>query len=141
MDRDKIVLGLKTPPSQSELQIFFEVNKSDNFRYFDKRSFDVVKNHKYTCIYFIDDNNVGYGHTDREDGKNWLGIFVSKIHRGYGLGKLIMVDLMKQSDGDIYLTVDIDNINAINLYKKMGFKESEKVNNKYYLMVYKNKKK
>jgi ribosomal protein S18 acetylase RimI-like enzyme len=138
MDTDKIKLNAS--PNLNDIQIFFEINKSNNFRYFDKRSFDVIENHKYTCIYSFNDDNIGYGHIDQEDDKNWLGIFVSKNYRGFGIGKLIIEDLIQKSGvDDIYLTVDIDNINAINLYKKMGFQECKK-ENKYYLMVYKNKK-
>lgn len=142
MDRYKInldLVGKNTPPSLSDLSKFFEVNKSDSFRYFDKRDFSVIENHKYTCLYTLNGNCIGYGHIDQEDDKDWLGIFISENYRGRGLGKIIMYDLISKSD-IIYLSVDSDNDNAINLYKKMGFLECKK-ETKYYLMVYKNKNK
>jgi ribosomal protein S18 acetylase RimI-like enzyme len=142
MDRYKMNLDLiikNTSPSFSDLKNFFEVNKSDSFRYFDKRDFSVIENHKYTCLYRFNEDYIGYGHIDQEDGKDWLGIFISENYRGLGLGKMIMDDLISKSDV-IHLTVDIDNINAINLYRKMEFQECKK-ENKYYLMVYKNKNK
>jgi RimJ/RimL family protein N-acetyltransferase len=142
MDRNKINLDLiskNTSPSLTNLKEFFELNKSDSFRYFDKRDFGVIENHKYTCLYSFNKDYIGYGHIDQEGDKNWLGIFISENYRGFGLGNLIMNDLISKSDV-IHLTVDIDNINAINLYKKIGFQECKK-ENKYYLMVYKNKNK
>ena len=98
-----------------------------------------IENHKYTCLYTLNGNCIGYGHIDQEDDKDWLGIFISENYRGRGLGKIIMYDLISKSD-IIYLSVDSDNDNAINLYKKMGFLECKK-ETKYYLMVYKNKNK
>ena len=122
MDRNKINIDSinKKTPSLIDIQKFFESNKSDSFRYFDKREFDVINNHIYTCLYSFDEDYFGYGHIDREGDKNWLGIFISEKYRGFGLGEIIMNDLISKSD-IIYLTVDIDNISAISLYKKIGF--------------------
>jgi ribosomal protein S18 acetylase RimI-like enzyme len=123
MERNNIESIVKnSSPSVNEVEEFFKINKSLNFRYFDKRNYDSINNHKYTCLYIVDDVYVGYGHIDTEEDKNWLGIFVSERYRGRGLGKLIMDDLLS-IENDIYLTVDVDNIGAINLYKKKGFEE------------------
>ena len=53
------------------------INGAKTFRYFSKRPYSVIKNHIYTCLYYIDDVCVGYGHLDFEDKKTWLGIIVS----------------------------------------------------------------
>ena len=53
---------------------------------------------------------------------------------------LPMKNFLEGQIAKLNLTVDIDNISAISLYKKIGFQECKK-ENKYYLMVYKNKNK
>jgi ribosomal protein S18 acetylase RimI-like enzyme len=131
------LISRNTNPNVTDVENFFRVNKSDSFRYFDKRSFEVIKSHVYTCLYIYDSEHIGYGHIDQERNKNWLGIFISERYRGFGLGKLIMNDLTSKSDV-IHLTVDFDNTVAINLYKKVGFQECKKEKN-HYLMVYKKK--
>ena len=117
------------------LKKFIEDNKSTKFRYFDKRGFDIIKNHIYSALYYDDDEIIGYGHLDYE-GKTWLGIIISEKHRGKGYGKKIMLDLISNSKEDIYLTVDDDNLNALTLYKNMGL-IIIKNNNGITLMKYK----
>jgi ribosomal protein S18 acetylase RimI-like enzyme len=133
MDRDKII---KIKPSIEKVRFFFENNKSKYFRYYEKRPFDIIEEHVYTSLYLYDGEIIGYGHIDRENSKNWLGIFISDKYRGKGIGKIIMMDLIENSEDDIYLTVDRENIGAINLYKKFGFIIDIEENN-YHLMLYK----
>ena len=109
------------------------INGAKTFRYFSKRPYSVIKNHIYTCLYYIDDVCVGYGHLDFEDKKTWLGIIVSDTEVGKKIGDQIMDDLIFKSKEDIYLTVDTNNDLAVHLYKKKGFEILEnKIN--YYLM-------
>jgi ribosomal protein S18 acetylase RimI-like enzyme len=133
MDRNKIV---KIKPEPKDIEYFFSENKSDFFRYFSKRKFNIIESHVYTSLYLYDDNVIGYGHIDNENNKNWLGIFISEKYRNKGIGSIIMKDLLKESMNDVYLTVDKENINAINLYNKIGF-TTEKEENNHYLMIYK----
>lgn len=113
--------------------IKFNVEGCKTFRYFSKRPYSYIKKHIYTCLYYIDDVCVGYGHLDSEDGKTWLGIIVSDTKTGKKIGGEIMDDLISQSNEDIHLTVDTNNNTAIFLYKKKGFEIVEnKIN--YYLM-------
>jgi RimJ/RimL family protein N-acetyltransferase len=133
MDRDKII---KIKPSIENVRSFFENNKSKYFRYYEKRPFDIIEEHVYTSLYLYDGEPIGYGHIDRENNKNWLGIFISDKYRNKGIGKIIMTDLVQNSKDDIYLTVDKENIGGINLYKKIGFNIEVEENN-YHLMLYK----
>jgi RimJ/RimL family protein N-acetyltransferase len=135
MDRNKII---KIKPDSKDIESFFSKNKSDFFRYFNKRKFNIIESHVYTSLYSYKDDIIGYGHIDSENNKNWLGIFISEKYRNKGIGNIIMEDILKESMDDIYLTVDKDNINAIYLYNKVGF-TIEKEENNHYLMIYKKK--
>ena len=100
---------------------------SGHFRYFNHRDVNVcVEQHTYTVVGYIDDVAVSYGHLDYED-RYWLGICVLEEFRGKGYGKDMMKHLInmakKKNLPEINLTVDIDNIAGINLYKKVGFLE------------------
>jgi ribosomal protein S18 acetylase RimI-like enzyme len=56
-----------------------------------------------------------------------LGIVVDEVHRGKGLGSKLMENLLKlaqqESVHEIFLTVLSDNVRAIRLYEKYGFKK------------------
>jgi ribosomal protein S18 acetylase RimI-like enzyme len=109
------------------------VNGIKTFRYYSKRPYTIIKNHIYTCLYYIDNICVGYGHLDFEDGQIWLGIIVSDNEVGKKIGDQIMDDLIHNSKEDIHLSVDISNNSAVYLYMKKGFEIIEnKIN--YYIM-------
>jgi RimJ/RimL family protein N-acetyltransferase len=95
------------------------------FRYFNKRSFDVLKNHIVTFILEEDGNALAYGHLDLESGTVWLGICVIESRVGTGLGKRMMKELLDFADENeirkIKLAVDNDNLAAQSLCKKFGF--------------------
>lgn len=135
MDRDKLNIII---PNKEDVANFFENNKSIYFRYFEKRGYDVISNHLYTALYSYDGYIFGYGHVDI-DGKKWLGIFIKEDFRGKNLSEYIVTDLLKNCTEDAYLSVDLENQIAFNLYKKMGFEVVEK-NQKYHLMVHKKKR-
>ena len=119
------------------LKEFITLNDSINFRYYDNRNIDIIKNHLLTLIITIDNNVVGYGHLDFED-IIWLGICVLEKYRGKGIGKCIMnylLDYCKNNNiNELYLTVDKQNIVAKNLYDKLGF-AIKKEYNTYYKMI------
>ena len=109
------------------------VNGIKTFRYYTKRPYTIIKNHIYTCLYYIDNICVGYGHLDFENEKTWLGIIVSDNEVGKKIGDQIMDDLILNSKNNIHLSVDINNNSAVYLYKKKGFEIMEKKIN-YYIM-------
>ena len=95
------------------------------FRYFNKRSINVISNHLITLILIDDNLPVGYAHIDYDDNKYWFGICILENYQGKGYGKKIMEyifnhEKIKNID-NIYLTVDKINDIAINLYKKYNF--------------------
>ena len=97
----------------------------ESFRYFNKRPLNIIQNHKITVLGFVDSIPVAYGHLDPEDEKTWLGVLVSDNFHGKGYGSKILdylIDFGLQNDiSSIYLSVDNNNSNAVELYKKKGF--------------------
>lgn len=127
---------IDTSPQISDLIHFFKKNKlgQEKFRYFKKRPFEVINNHKVTILIKEDNEILAYGHLD-VDGENvWLGIMVSDFHKNKGVGTKMMSELINSYSGKIKLSVDQDNITAINLYKKFGFKEIDNTQN-YIIML------
>jgi sugar phosphate isomerase/epimerase/GNAT superfamily N-acetyltransferase len=103
----------------------------ERFRYFSKRGFDALDQHKVTLM--IVDNNgspVAYGHLDSEDGTIWLGNCVVENETGKGLGGKIMQGLLNFARDNkiekIKLSVDTVNASARKLYESHGFRETEK---------------
>lgn len=96
------------------------------FRYYNTRSFDVIKNHLLTIIFIEDNIPVAYGHLDEEKNKIWLGIMVVEKKLKQGFGKKIMDYLKsyikKNNLDNIFLTVDPKNTDAIFFFKKNKFK-------------------
>ena len=123
------------------LEIFLtELGHEDkSFRYFDKRSIDVVLNH-LTAILILNEHKkpIAYGHLEKEGGVLWLGIAVIKESRGQGVGEKMMIHLIDYAkvsgENQITLTVDKDNYKAIRLYERLGF-ELEKVDTYFYRYV------
>ena len=103
------------------------------FGYFNKRDKSVLDNHVVTFIGILNGAPVAYGHLDREEDKVWLGICVKEKYTGRGYGKKIMEKLVTSHDGDIHLSVDKDNEEAINLYKFFSVEEIDS-NDKLYFM-------
>lgn len=105
---------------------------SKTFRYYASRDKNCFLNH---CIRFIcedeDYNFLGYGHLDYDDNL-WLGMFVSDTNIGKGFGKKIFKKLINSTNLDIHLTVDKNNIPAINLYLNNGFKIYKQTDKIYY---------
>lgn len=120
-----------SPDNTALLENFLEHAGSslNGFRYYNKRSFDELKNHIVTFILEEDGNALAYGHLDQEDGTVWLGICVIESWQGYGLGNRMMEELLKLADENqipkIKLAVDNDNLPAQSLYKKFRFVKTE----------------
>ena len=99
-------------------------NAEKSFRYFNKRNQIDFSKHLYNCILKKNSINIAYGHLDY-DIKVWLGIFVADNHVGNGYAKLVMKTLIEKAIElnleEIFLSVDSNNTNAIELYKKFDF--------------------
>ena len=85
----------------------------------------INKGYQYYSITY-EENTVGYLAIKKEASKLFLSkIYVSKTHRGLGIGKSAMVFIeqkaIKESCTSIYLTVNKYNTNSIKAYEKTGF--------------------
>ena len=112
-----------------------------HFRYFDKRTSDCIVNHLVTFLFYDinQDEYFGYTHIDydNESKKNWFGIYLDKLYRGKKLGNLLLNYTIYSCNLDIiYLSVDVDNENAIKLYIKNGFSIEQTKNNIHYCTKY-----
>ena len=117
------------------LNEFLKSSHSEHFRYFNTRPTSIIKNHKLTLIGLVNNIPIAYGHIDYET-YNWLGICVLDGYQGKGYGKKMMNELIGYADVaglELYLSVDIDNINAINLYSKYNFIEYKRTDKIIYM--------
>lgn len=100
-------------------------NSSESFRYFKSRPISVIANHLCTVLLFVNNEPIGYGHLDKEGNDVWFGIAVCQDFLGQGNGKIIMEYLIDKADylrlPELKLSVDESNVQAIKLYKKLGF--------------------
>jgi len=110
------------------------------FRYFEKRTVAVIKDHAVTLLLKKEENIIGYAHIDYEKKTNkyWFGICILPEHHNKGYGDYLMNNILIKSKikniEPIYLTVDNINIHAIKLYSKHNFKVIE-TNDKYSTML------
>jgi perosamine synthetase len=110
------------------------------FRYFEKRTVDIIKDHVITLLLKNEEKIIGYTHIDYEKNtdKYWFGICILPEHHNKGYGNYLMNNILIKSKikkiEQIYLTVDNINIHAIKLYSKHNFKVIE-TNDKYITML------
>ena len=109
------------------------------FRYFNKRTINVIKNHIITIILIVDNLPVGYAHIDYDDDKYWFGICILDKYQGKGYGKKMMEYIFNSEKiktiDEIYLTVDKINTIAIKLYTKFNFYNIDE-KDYYFTMCY-----
>lgn len=113
---------------------------SKTFRYFSKRTIDVLQNHVLTFIIKNDKDNdvIGYAHLDKENEENiWFGICVLYGYQGKGYGKILMEKVLEEARTKeikkIKLSVDEKNSKAYLMYKKYGFEIVEKKDDIIYM--------
>ena len=119
--------------SEKDIIDFLPKIQSSYFRYFDSRTIDCLKNHVTTLLFKSNDEIFGYTHIDKHDEQYWFGIYIVPEYRNKKLGKLLMNYTIQNNMylcNTIYLTVDNNNIPAIQLYKKNGFIEIDTDKNK-----------
>lgn len=115
------VLDLSIEDDRLKLKAFSELEHPPTFRYFKNRVFDdAIKTHIVTLMY----STYGYAHIDVDTltGRHYLGICVLPDYQGNGIGKKLIELLLKLYTGDIYLSVDKENVPAISFYESYGFK-------------------
>jgi len=118
-------------------------NNNTTFRYYNNRYSSIIKNHIITVLLFNSDKiAIGYAHIDYDSSDNnkyWFGIYLEEEYRNKQIGDVLLKYILSHTKlfniNEINLSVDIDNINAIKLYKNNGF-DIVNINtiNTYYLM-------
>lgn len=113
-----------------------------SFRYYQKRTIDIIDNHLITVIVMNGEKPVGYGHLDKEKQDVWLGVAVSDGYLGLGIGSKITEYLIAAAKRlqiqELKLTVDLNNKPALKLYERYGFKSVKNYSSKVLLMQRKN---
>lgn len=127
------------------LNRFIENTIPLSFRYFNNKSVEqIITNHYKTILYIAKDAPVGYGHIDYDiaNDKYWVGLCVLPEYQGIGIGKSLLnkiLDYFKDSDIDsIHLSVDKNNLIAVRLYEKYGFKLMRSSSTVNFMSLYKN---
>lgn len=120
------------------LENFLKNKIPQTFRYFQKRSTDTIQNHILTIILLVDKKEIGYAHIDFENDKHWFGICLLSEYQGKGYGKKMMNFVFNHPNikklDNVYLSVDKNNLNAIELYKLFDFNIIFEKDT-YYLMM------
>ena len=79
------------------LRIFSQLEHPSTFRYFKNRNFeDAIKSHVYRVLYSIDEQDIGYGHIDKEGDIHYIGLCVMPPYQGQGIGKKILEKLINK---------------------------------------------
>ncbi len=93
-----------------------------------------IKVNPFAKILVLEENNeiIGYVYySDIYDRVEINQIEINKIHRNCGKGDILLKKLIETVEKNITLEVKIDNISAIKLYEKNGFKK-ETIRKNYY---------
>lgn len=112
-----------------DLKAFFETecgSSSNTFTYFGKRGYEVIKNHLLTNLLYVNNQPAGYSHLDKDGEKIWFGICIAEKHKGKKLGEKLIIHTLEQASENkiknVLLSVYKNNLPAIRLYEKIGFK-------------------
>lgn len=105
---------------------------------------DIIKTHECFLIWY-DHNIVGYIIVLKlDDSYELIRIGVIKEMRNKSIAKLALKEFINNYNSNIYLEVNVNNANAVKLYKSIGFVEIG-IRKKYYtdnsdaiVMLYKN---
>jgi perosamine synthetase len=120
------------------IEAFARNEMPSTFRYFKNRVIpDCIKSHVISLIGLIENEPVAYAHIDFEE-KNWIGICVLPAFHRRGYGRIIMqflIDYARVVDiNTLFLTVDIDNTGAQNLYTTLGFTVCDKTSDHFSMI-------
>jgi ribosomal protein S18 acetylase RimI-like enzyme len=109
------------------LKKFAQQSNLPHFRYFQKMSVDDrIKTHMLTLLEMKDEEAVGYAHIDYDVSSNrlFIGLCVLPSYQNKRIGSTLLKTLLEYADIKsliLYLSVDIENEVARNLYEKNGF--------------------
>ena len=85
------------------------------------------------CNIIVDDKIIGcLLLTDKDNGILLDEIYIEEEYRNKGIGASIIKDVISKNK-IIYLWVYKENLKAISLYKKLGFKVIEETESRYYM--------
>ena len=70
--------------------------------------------------------------TNTKDGKLLDEIYIEEQFRNNGIGSDIIKNIIKEND-IVYLWVYKENVQAISLYKRLGFKIIDETDSRYYM--------
>ena len=105
-----------------------EINKINNYV---KNNVPKLLNNYSNIV--VDDKVVGcLLSTDKNDGTLLDEIYLEEKYRNKGIGTNIIKEVINNND-IIYLWVYKENVQAISLYKKLGFNVIEETESRYYM--------
>ena len=105
-----------------------EINKINNYV---KNNVPKLLNNYFNIV--VDNKVVGcLLLTDKDDGTLLDEIYLEEKYRNKGIGTNIIKEVINNND-IIYLWVYKENIQAISLYKKLGFVVIEETESRYYM--------
>ena len=81
-------------------------------------------------------NNIAVGSflvTKNENGLLLDEIFIEEQYRNKRIGTSIIKGVISKANNNVYLWVYKDNIKAVDLYNKLGFKIKEETDSRYYM--------
>ena len=105
-----------------------EINKINNYV-----TNEVPKLINDYCNIVVDNKTVGcLLLTKKDDGKLLDEIYLEEEYRNRGIGTKILKEVISSND-IVYLWVYKENIQAISLYKKLGFIVIDETESRYYL--------
>ena len=105
-----------------------EINKINNYV-----TNEVPKLINDYCNIVVDNKTVGcLLLTKKDDGKLLDEIYLEEEYRNRGIGTKILKEVINNND-IVYLWVYKKNIQAISLYKKLGFIEIDETESRYYM--------
>ena len=82
----------------------------------------------------LNNNTVGSTLLTKKDGVILLDeIFIERQYRNKGVGTSVIKDIIASANSNIYLWVYKDNLKAIKLYNKLGFRINDETDSRYYM--------
>ncbi|MGN1406561.1 MAG: GNAT family N-acetyltransferase [Erysipelotrichaceae bacterium] len=135
------------PADNSDIQIIYLLNKDliDRYENIKDINYAMVLNwikdkisksiDEYTSVY-LDDKKCGYYHFFRnEDGVLEIdGLYIFKEYQNKGIGSYVINFLLKDINEPVMLYVFINNEKAVSLYRRLGFRVIQNINNSRYIM-------
>ncbi len=87
----------------------------------------------YQNIVLKDDIVGSFLLTEIEDGILLDEIFIKEKYRNQGIGTMIIKDIIKNTEENLYLWVYKDNMKATKLYHRLGFHIKDETDSRYYM--------